>query len=461
MAHFAVKTRAVTHSASDAELFHSNPVCWTTLSPQKQLPWGDSRGTARAGLSPCATQSRAQHPSQPARYLRTKARQLRRAPATPRTYQLFHNQGGKLRVIVSSDKETLQVPGPEGPGQRRFLSPPSEQRRATELRANQGSAPAPRLQPAAPHAPLPPLRRCPSRGRRSGRSGLGGGRRPETPRPGGSHEGGRPPHAAPVRREAAAGGPGRGRAGDGWARAGGGWQRPGRAERRRLQPRAPGAGGGARPEPARRGEPRRGLPGAGAAGERQSRRRRQRRRRLRLPGPRPLCRGRREPPPRPRGACRQRPLSARPARPLTAPHPRARGSRSASAASASGPARGLPPAAPTALPRLPPPRNGAVGASGASNGDTRRVNSDFHSRLYCLTHWLSLPVFPLFPSYPAFFGFSFPLIRRPPLSLWLWHGSPGCSVPSRASAMPTPGYRNLRTATRKRNQRMARLGTDL
>lgn len=70
--------------------------------------------------------------------------------AAPRTNQRFHNQGGKLQVIVSSDKETLQMPGPNEPGQLRFVSPPSEQRRSTGLRAD------PRPQPPAPHAPPPP-----------------------------------------------------------------------------------------------------------------------------------------------------------------------------------------------------------------------------------------------------------------------------------------------------------------
>lgn len=264
--------------------------------------------------------------------------------------------------------------------------------------------------------------RClPSRGRRSttrGRPqsrdtvprGLPGGRAAATRGPGPAGSGG-----------------GRAGAGAGWARAGGGWQRPGRAEPRRLQPRAPGAGGGSAARFCAKGRSAaevtwcrcsegKAEPASSAAAAEI----------LRAPPALPRPPGAPAPPAR-------RVPAAPPQRPArAAPHTRARGSRSASALSSSGPARGLPPRRKEPgrlLPRLPPPQNGAVGASGASSGrEARRVNSDFHSGLYCLTHWLSHPVFPLFPSYPAFLGFPLPLIRRPPLMLWLWHSTPRRSV---------------------------------
>lgn len=165
---------------------------------------GGQRGQVCVAVPPSTAPSTA-------RYLCTKAGQLRPAPAPPRTYQLVHNQGGKLQVIFSPDQETLQMPGPEGPGQLRFLSlltASSADRHNSRLSRGQ--------RPPHDSSPQRLTPRClPSAAARAGDAEppLGGGRRPETPRPGGSHAGGRPPHAAPARREAAAGGPGAG--GDG------------------------------------------------------------------------------------------------------------------------------------------------------------------------------------------------------------------------------------------------------
>lgn len=166
------------------------------------MPRGDSEGRFVHLCSP--EQSTAPIS---ARYLCTKARQLRRAPAPPRTYQLFHNQGGKLQVIVSSDKETLQMPGPEGPGQLRFLPPPSDRQNSRLTRGQRllhDSSPQ-RLTLCASSAPLPepgtPIPRsgeaADPRHRAPGAPTRAGGRHTR-PRPGGK------------RRRA-----GRGRAGDG------------------------------------------------------------------------------------------------------------------------------------------------------------------------------------------------------------------------------------------------------
>ncbi|XP_074409365.1 uncharacterized protein LOC141731058 [Zonotrichia albicollis] len=334
-----------------------------------------------------------------ARYLCTKARQPRRAPAPPRTYQLFHNQGRKLQPTAATDRTTGY--------------PAVSARPTTPARGASSPAACPAALPE-PGTPIP----------RSGEAAHPRHRAPGAPtRAGGRHTRPRP---GGKRRRAGRGGGGRGTGKRGRGAVGngrGGLSRAASSPALRGRPRERG--------PALRDEESRGggylVPVQRGKGRAWCRR--QRRQRLRLPGPRPLCRGRREPPPRPRGACRQRLLCARPARPLThghrapppprAPHTRARGSSSSSGPSHTG--TGLLLLGPLTHGRGAPlrlchllllllllrPRSGAAPATAASclaasclasplrkmelweflerAVERRGVNSDFHSVAFSLT----------------------------------------------------------------------------